>query len=420
MSELIHTAREAEATAALPPDQDAPSVLDMLRLAMAPGLGPVLIERLLAKFGTAARICEASQAELRVVEGIGATRARAFAESFATSLNSARAEMDRAASMGISIVVKGGPGYPELMSPLPDAPAILYIRGEIRSHDLDRYPVAMVGSRACTSYGLEQSRRFAGFLSRAGMTIASGGARGIDSAAHRAAIDAGGRTIAVLGCGLAKCYPPENEALFADIARAGAVISELPLDTPPNAENFPARNRIISGLSLGVLVIEAGLRSGALITARQAAEDHGRDVMALPGRVDSKASEGSLELIKSGGAALVTDPADVIACLDSATRHLAKGTHAARYTPLQTASARDGSESLFSGDANAASVATAQIAPAINDPLAARILEALDVPRTPEDLARRLTLEMPRLRAHLTLMEMRRQVVRRGSFMDRA
>jgi DNA processing protein len=418
MSDLMHNERPAEDSGTAPTDEGASSVIDVLRLTMAPGLGPVLIERLLAKFGTAARICEASQAELRVVEGIGATRARAFAESFATSLSAARTEMDLAAKMGIQIVAKGGPGYPELLSPLPDAPAILYIRGEIRSHDLDRYPVAMVGSRACTSYGLEQSRRFAGFLARAGMTITSGGARGIDSAAHRAALDAGGRTIAVLGCGLAKCYPPENESLFADIARAGAVVSELPLDTPPNAENFPARNRIISGISLGVLVIEAGLRSGALITARQAAEDHGRDVMALPGRVDSKASEGSLELLKSGGAALITDPADVIACLDAATRHLARGTHAARYTPTATIS--DGTESLFAGAANAATSAAPSVAPAINDPLAARIIEALDVPRTPEDLAHRLTLEMPRLRSHLTLMEMRRQVIRKGSFMDRA
>lgn len=416
----MHQPDESAATApAAPPAQPHDeALLGMLRLTMAPGLGPILIDRLLAKFSTASRICEASQAELRIVEGIGPGRARAFVESFATSRPGALAELDRASQMGIQIVAKNGPGYPDLLAPLPDAPAILYIRGEIRAADLDRYRVAMVGSRACTSYGLEQSRRFAGFLARAGMTIVSGGARGIDSAAHRAALDAGGRSLAVLGCGLAKCYPPENEALFADIARAGAVVSELPLDTPPNAENFPARNRIISGLSLGVLVIEAGLKSGALITARQAAEDHGRDVMALPGRVDSKASEGSLELLKSGGAALVTDPADVIACLDSATRHLARGTHAARYTPTAANASEAGS--LFESSPPEAPPNTTSVTPALNDPLGAQILEALDTPRTPEDLARRLELEMPRLRAHLTLMEMRRQVVRKGSSIDRA
>ncbi len=414
-----HERAAAPAAAQGPSDDDG--LVGMIRLTMAPGLGPVLIERLLAKFGSPSRVCEASQAELRVVEGIGPGRARAFVESFAASRPAAIAEIARATQMGVQIVAKGGAGYPDLLSPLPDAPAILYIRGEIRSAELDRYCVAMVGSRACTSYGLEQSRRFAGFLGRAGMTIVSGGARGIDSAAHRAALDAGGRTIAVLGCGLAKCYPPENEALFADIARAGAVVSELPLDTPPNAENFPARNRIISGLSLGVLVIEAGLKSGALITARQAAEDHGRDVMALPGRVDSKASEGSLELLKSGGAALVTDPADVLACLESAARHVARGTHAARYVPAPASVDQGESGSLFAGGpGGSGGAATTSVSPVFDDPLGTQILEALDTPRTAEDLARRLGIEMPRLRAHLTLMEMRRQVVRKGSSIDRA
>jgi DNA processing protein len=399
---------------------DADALFALLRLTLAPGVGPVLISRLLAHFGAAQRVCEASHAELRLVQGIGATRARSLVESLAGSAALARAELDQAAQMGIALFVKGGPGYPSLLAPLPDAPTILYVRGQIHPSDLDRYPVAMVGSRACTSYGLEQTRRFAGFLARAGMTIVSGGARGIDTAAHRAALDAGGRTIAVLGCGLARAYPPENEALFAEIASSGAVVSELALSTPPSAENFPARNRIISGLSLGVLVIEAGLKSGALITARQAVEDHGREVMALPGRVDSKASEGSHELLKSGGAALVTSPADVVACLESATRHLAQGTHGARYTPVQPPEPGTAGGLFDATPPATMGTPATPIAPAIGDPLTASILGVLDTPRTPEEIAARLVLGMPRLRAHLTLMEMRGQVVRKGSFIDRA
>jgi DNA processing protein len=250
-------------------------------------------------------------------------------------------------------------------------------------------------------------------LAQAGLTIVSGGARGIDTAAHRAVLRVKGRTIAVLGCGLSHCYPPDNHDLFDTIAAGhGAVVSELPLATPPNAENFPARNRIISGLSLGVLVIEAGRRSGALITARLAAEDHGREVFGIPARVDSASSAGSLDLIKSGGAAMVTHPDDVLAGLESPARHVHGGTHEARYAPIQ--------HELNFGAPSPTPTPTGQTPrDAALTPSQAAILAALDEPRSLDDLARLVMSEPGALRADVTVLEIRRRVERRGSLLAR-
>ncbi|UCE99860.1 MAG: DNA-processing protein DprA, partial [Planctomycetota bacterium] len=201
--------------------------------------------------------------------------------------------------------------YPALLKQIYDPPAVLYIKGSLSSSD--NLAIAIVGTRRCSLYGQEQSSRLAHLLSSAGFTICSGMARGIDTAAHQGALSAGGRTIAVQGCGLGGVFPPENKKLFELISESGSCISELPLQYEPLSENFPPRNRIIAGLSLGTIVIEAGLYSGALITAR-AALDYNREVMAVPGKIDSPLSKGSHELIKQG-AKLIESIKDVMEAL---------------------------------------------------------------------------------------------------------
>lgn len=213
-------------------------------------------------------------------------------------------------AQGIKITVLEDNDYPSLLSQIYDPPYILYYQGQIEI--LNQVCLAVVGSRQASNYGRSQARRFSRELSLQGMVVVSGMARGIDTEAHRGALEAGGKTAAVLGSGLNVIYPPENTRLFTEIINQGVVISEFPPDTHPKPGHFPVRNRVISGLSRGVLIVEAQQRSGALITADFALEQ-GRDVFALPGPVDRKNSMGTNQLIKQG-AALVTDPEDI--CLE--------------------------------------------------------------------------------------------------------
>lgn len=279
---------------------------DLLRLSMIEGVGPIMRKKLLARFGSVADILSAPLAELRQIQGIGPKTAQAIA--------SARSEIDVSAELaacskaGYNLIGERDERYPKLLREIPDPPGLLFVHGELRQED--SLAIAIVGTRHATQYGLRQAERLATGLTRAGITIVSGLARGIDTAAHQAALAANGRTVAVLGSGLLNLYPPENAGLAAEIATHGAVISESPCNTPPLSGLFPQRNRVITGLSLGVIVVEAPLRSGALVSAQHAMEQ-GREVFAVPGRVDNRTSRGCHRLIRDG-AKLVESVEDVL------------------------------------------------------------------------------------------------------------
>ena len=280
----------------------------LLRLHLADGVGAITIGNLLEHFGDAEAVCAAPAGQLRQVPGVGPKAAAAIA---AVDESAVDEELALADKHGVRVLCLADEDYPAGLKLIHDPPPILYVRG--RLEPADAVAVGVVGSRRCTHYGLEQAGRFGGLLGRAGFTVVSGGARGIDAAAHRGALEAGGRTIAVMGCGLCSLYPRDNVKLFEQIIAtgAGAVISELPMTIGVKGQNFPKRNRIISGLSLGVLIVEAAQRSGSLITARLALEQS-KEVFAVPGRVDSPFSQGTNSLIAAGSAALTQNLEDIL------------------------------------------------------------------------------------------------------------
>ena len=270
-----------------------------------PGVGPARVRRLLSRFGTLAGAWSAPAVDLagagierRVVDGLLALRAR----------TSPAAELEQAQRAGARVLTWLDEDYPARLATIPDPPPVLYVRGTLLAQD--ERAVAVVGTRRPTYYGRSLAVRLCEAFAGAGVCVVSGLARGIDTQAHRGALGAGGRTLAVLGHGPDTVYPPENGRLAGQIAGAGALLTEYPPGTGPEAQNFPPRNRIISGLGAGVLVIEAGTQSGALITCRYAG-DQGRDVFAVPGPVTSPASDGCHRLIQDG-AKLVREAADVL------------------------------------------------------------------------------------------------------------
>lgn len=278
-----------------------------LRLQCAKDVGPISARRLIERFGTIEAVFEASTSALEQVEGIG--RARAAGIRAARSDDAPDREIERAAESGVRIICLEDEEYPRLLRHIPDAPLCLYVKGA--SIGADGPTMAIVGSRRSSRYGLEQAERFGGSLAHAGFTVVSGMARGADGAAHRGALNASGRTVAVLGCGLAHVYPPEHRGLAEAIVQQGALVSALAMDTPPDASHFPPRNRIIVGMSLGVLVIEAGKQSGALISARLATE-YDREVFALPGLITNPYAHGTNALIRESAAKLVTSLDDIL------------------------------------------------------------------------------------------------------------
>ncbi|MGB7290863.1 MAG: DNA-processing protein DprA [Thermodesulfobacteriota bacterium] len=285
-----------------------------LGLSFVPGVGDVGYKSLISRFQNPKAVFEASAKELDQVEGIGGKTAEAI-KNFSDweSVNSAIENLRR---LGFKLVSITDKDYPKNLSKIYYPPSILYFHGEI--FPSDELALAVVGTRAADRYGRVVTETLSSELASMGITIVSGMARGIDSVAHAAALKSGGRTIAVLGSGLDVIYPPENKNLYNQISENGAVISEFPLGSEPDAVNFPKRNRIISGLSLGVLVIQASERSGSLITASFALEQN-REVFAVPGNVASKLSRGTNALIKKG-AKLVDSIEDILGEVDSFRR----------------------------------------------------------------------------------------------------
>jgi DNA processing protein len=356
---------------AVPPD-----LRDLLALHLLPGLGPVRTAALIERFGSPGAVLRAGASQLRQVSHIGEKLSEELPRAMALAMVNVDAELALIARHGVHLRALGSPDYPPALSHISDPPHLLYVRGTVTPADAKA--VALVGSRKFTGYGRRIAERLATDLARAGYTIVSGLARGIDGIAHRAALKAGGRTLAVMAGGLSRIYPPEHAELADEVAAAGALVSEAPMSQDPLAGMFPARNRIISGLSRGVVIIEAADKSGALITAGHAAEQ-GRTAFAVPGPVDAATSAGTNALIREG-AVLVRGAEDVI-------------------------------EELEGVRAPAAPVA--QAPPPELDEVQRRLWEFLgEGARHLDEMAQRLALPVPQLSGALMMMEMKKLVRR--------
>ncbi|AWM38313.1 hypothetical protein GobsT_35600 [Gemmata obscuriglobus] len=392
-------------------------VNDHLALALVPGLGPKLTAALLERFGTAAAALRATAADLVQIPHIGEKLATALAAALrAVNIDSELALLER---HGVRPVALGSSEYPAPLAAVPAPPPLLYVRGAWVAADVNA--IGIVGARSCTAYGKRLAEQISRDLVRAGFTVVSGLARGIDGAAHRAALAAGGRTIAVLAGGLSSIYPPEHADLAAEVAGNGCLVTETPMAVAPQPGMFPARNRIISGLSRGIVVIEANAKSGALITATHAAEQ-GRETFAVPGNVDSAASAGCLELLRKG-ARLVRGADDIIEDLKGiATADYPAGSMDRGLAPAGTqykgAQGHPSQEDAVTGRAVREDVPRPP-AP-ILDVTQQRVFDALADKRHADELARELGVAVGELSRILMQLELKK-VLRRlpGNFYER-
>lgn len=340
-------------------------------LKSVPGVGNLLFRRLVERFGSPEAVLKADAADLAAVQGVSARLIPAIRRQ--RNADAIERELETIQQKGYTIVTQTDPRYPSLLLQIPDPPPFLYVYGELPTKGLN---IAVVGSRNATAYGLSATRRLCMDLVRQRVNIVSGMARGVDTAAHAGAIEGGGCTVAVLGTGLACIYPKENEHLYHSIAQNGAVVTEFSLDTGPDAHHFPARNRIISGMCHGTVVVEATGRSGSLITARLAGEQN-REVFAVPGNIHSFKSVGTHTLIKEG-AKLVAHAGDI---LDEFQIIATQDPHAGQ--PVQP------------------------VYPPLTDE-EARVIDSLDVePVHIDDLARKLAFQAGRLSGVLLQLELK-------------
>jgi DNA processing protein len=357
---------------------------DFIALNLVPGIGSRLTTALLERFGSVAQALRAPMQELREIPHLSTKVAQELAR--ASGNPDIAKEAEQIHKHGVHLRLRGRSGYPGNLATIPDPPHLLYVRGTLEASD--EKAVAIVGSRACTTYGKRLAERIAHDLARAGWTVVSGLARGIDGCAHRGALQAKGRTLAVLAGGLSKIYPPEHAGLAAEVAASGAILTESSMRMESMANLFPPRNRIISGLSRAIVVIEAADKSGALITARQAAEQ-GREVFAVPGQVDSEASAGTLQLLRDG-AKLVRHADDILEDLQ-----FLPGFVEAAAAPRQCPRAPQ----------------PAPPPPSL-DPAEQKIWDALAERRSVDQLAEQLEFPITELTGRLMMMELKKAVRR--------
>lgn len=376
-----------------------------MALMLTPGLGQTLVGRCLDAFGSAEATLGVSGQQLGGIKGISATKAGELKRRLDDVVcnGAVDRELEAVQASGVFLVNRHEARYPKLLRHIPDPPWLLWVRGELREQDA--LGLGIVGSRKCSHYGREQADRFGAQCAAAGLCVVSGGAYGIDIAAHRAALRVKGRTIAVIGSGLSVPYPKDHVPVFDQIVAegSGAVVSEFPMSVGPKPENFPRRNRIISGMALGVLVVEAAKRSGALITARLCVEDHGRECMAIPGRVDAPGSAGCHKIIREGWATLVTSASDVLDQLGEAGQLLKVDLDGHHGAPGPRAAAGS-MPSPFE-----ATLTEAQ----------RKIVEAVVEPRSLDQIVAWTGLEVGPVSADLTLLEIRGVLSRRGGLFVR-